>query len=79
MQLAGHQACRVALRAITQISLRSPPTSATHYSPWLRNGMLVGLSDTTSHATRPRQRKARLLLGVLRDRPDDVLPCAHDL
>jgi hypothetical protein len=29
------------------------------------NGMLAGLSDTTSHSTRPRQRKARLLLEVL--------------
>ena len=41
--------------------------------------MLVGLSDTTSHGTRPGQRKARLLLEVLRDRPDDVLRFAHDL
>nr|MBA2472957.1 IS66 family transposase [Pseudonocardiales bacterium] len=45
----------------------------------LRSGMLVGLSDTTSHGTRPGQRKARLLLEVLRDRPDDVLRFAHDL
>ena len=45
----------------------------------LRNGMLVGLSDTTSQATRPGERKARLLLEVLRDRPDDVLRFAHDL
>ena len=44
-----------------------------------RNGMLVGLSDTTSHGTRPGERKARLLLEVLRDRPDDVLRFAHDL
>ncbi len=44
-----------------------------------RNGMLVGLSDTTSHGTRPGQRKARLLLKVLRDRPDDVLRFAYDL
>jgi transposase len=44
-----------------------------------RNGLLVGLSDTTSHTTRPRERKARLLLEVLRDRPDDVLRFAHDL
>jgi transposase len=43
------------------------------------NGLLVGLSDTTSHATRPGQRKARLLLQVLRDRPEDVLRFAHDL
>ncbi len=45
----------------------------------LRDGMLVGLSDTTSAGTRPGQRKARLLLEVLRDRPDDVLRFAHDL
>jgi transposase len=45
----------------------------------LRNGMLVGLSDTLSHGTRPGQRKARLLLEVLRDRPEDVLRFAHDL
>jgi transposase len=44
-----------------------------------RHGMLVGLSDTTSHGTRPGERKARLLLEVLRDRPDDVLRFAHDL
>jgi transposase len=44
-----------------------------------RNGMLVGLSDTTSAGTRPGQRKARLLLEVLRDRPNDVLRFAHDL
>jgi hypothetical protein len=39
----------------------------------LRNGMLVGLSDTLSASTRPGERKARLLLEVLRDRPDDDL------
>jgi transposase len=44
-----------------------------------RNGMLVGLSATTSHGTRPGERKARLLLEVLRDRPEDVLRFAHDL
>jgi hypothetical protein len=45
----------------------------------LRDGMLVGLSDTLSAGTRPGERKARLLLEVLRDRPDDVLRFAHDL
>jgi hypothetical protein len=45
----------------------------------LREGMLVGLSETTTHGTRPGERKARLLLEVLRDRPDDVLRFAHDL
>ena len=41
--------------------------------------MLVGLSDTTSHGARPGERKARLLLEVLRDRVGDVLRFAHDL
>ena len=45
----------------------------------LRHGMLVGLSDTLSHGTRPGERKARLLLEVLRDRPGDVLRFVHDL
>jgi transposase len=44
-----------------------------------RHGVLVGLSDTTSHGDRPGERKARLLLEVLRDREDDVLRFAHDL
>ena len=46
---------------------------------WFRHGVLVGLSDTASHRTRPGQRKARLLLEVLRDREADVLRFAHDL
>ena len=45
----------------------------------LRNGRAVGLSDTSSHGARPGERKARLLLEVLRDREDDVLRFAHDL
>jgi hypothetical protein len=40
---------------------------------------LVGLSATTSHGNRPGERKARLLLEVLRDREPDVLRFAHDL
>lgn len=44
-----------------------------------RDGVKVGLSDTTSHGTKPGERKARLLLEVLRDREDDVLRFAHDL
>ncbi|MGH3912983.1 MAG: IS66 family transposase [Pseudonocardiaceae bacterium] len=43
------------------------------------DGVLVGLSDTTSHGNRPGERKARLLLEVLRDRQADVLRFAHDL
>jgi hypothetical protein len=45
----------------------------------LRDGKLVGLSDTTSHGTRPGERKARLLLEVLRDREGDVLRFVDDL
>jgi len=44
-----------------------------------RDGVKVGLSDTTSHGNRPAERKARLLLEVLRDREPDVLRFAHDL
>jgi hypothetical protein len=44
-----------------------------------RDGVLVGLSATTTHGTRPGQRKARLLLEVLRDRQADVLRFADDL
>lgn len=43
------------------------------------DGVKVGLSDTTSQGNRPGERKARLLLEVLRDRQDDVLRFAHDL
>lgn len=46
---------------------------------WFRQGVLVGLSDTTSQGSRPGERKARLLLEVLRDREADVLRFAHDL
>jgi len=44
-----------------------------------RSGVRVGLSNTLSHQNRPGQRKARLLLEVLRDREADVLRFAHDL
>src|SRR5262249_2488469 len=44
-----------------------------------RQGVLVGLSDTISHGNRPGERKARLLLEVLRDREGDVLRFADDL
>ena len=44
-----------------------------------RDGVRVGLSDTTSHGKRPGERKTRLLLEVLRDRQADVLRFAHDL
>jgi transposase len=44
-----------------------------------KDGVLVGLSDTTSRGDRPGERTARLLLEVLRDREADVLRFAHDL
>jgi len=44
-----------------------------------RNGVRVGLSDTTTPSDRPGARKARLLLEVLRDREADVLRFTHDL
>jgi transposase len=44
-----------------------------------KDGVLVGLSDTTSRGDRPGERPARLLLEVLRDREGDVLRFAHDL
>ena len=44
-----------------------------------RQGVLVGLSQTTSGGTRPGERKARLLLEVLRDREADVLRFSRDL
>jgi transposase len=44
-----------------------------------RDGVRVGLSDTTNHGNRPGERKARLLLEVLRDRKPDVLRFTHDL
>ena len=43
------------------------------------DGVRVGLSDTTGHTHRPGERKARLLLEVLRDRAEDVLRFAYDL
>jgi len=44
-----------------------------------RDGVLVGLSATTIHGNRPGERKARLLLDVLRNREADVLRFTHDL
>jgi transposase len=44
-----------------------------------RDGVLVGLADTTTHGNRPGERKARLLLKVLRNRQADVLRFVHDL
>ena len=58
---------------------RSPDEVRDTLISRFRHGVLVGLSDTTSHGTRPGERKARLLLEVLRDRQADVLRFAHDL
>jgi transposase len=44
-----------------------------------RDAVIVGLSQTASHGDRPGERKARLLLHVLRHRESDVLRFAHDL
>jgi transposase len=44
-----------------------------------KNGVLVGLSETTRHGDRPGERKARLLLEALRDRQADVLRFTTDL
>ena len=55
------------------------PTVASTLIQQFHNGVLVGLSETTSHGNRPGERKARLLLEVLRDRQADVLRFAHDL
>ena len=43
------------------------------------DGVLVGLSDTTSRGDQPGERKTRLLLEALRDRKGDVLRFAPDL
>jgi len=44
-----------------------------------RHGVLDGLSQTAGDGQRPGERKARLLLEVLRGRQADVLRFAHDL
>lgn len=44
-----------------------------------RHGVLVGLKTTNEHGNRPGERKTRLLLEELRDRPDDVLRFTTDL
>lgn len=44
-----------------------------------KDGVRVGLSETTRHGDRPGERKTRLLLEVLRDREADVLRFTGDL
>lgn len=55
------------------------PTTRDELIYLFRQGVLVGLCDTDHHGQRPGERKARLLLEVLRDRRQDVLRFAHDL
>jgi hypothetical protein len=45
----------------------------------LRQGVLVGLSATTSHGDRPGEKKARALLEAFRDREGDILRFVDDL
>jgi len=45
----------------------------------LRQGVLVGLSATTSHGHAPGENKARLLLETFRDRQADILRFVQDL
>jgi len=59
----------------TAIDTQTRDTLITRF----RHGVLVGLSDIRHHGSRPGERKARLLLEVLRDRQTDVLRFAHDL
>lgn len=44
-----------------------------------RQGVLVGLKTTETHGNRPGERKTRLLLEELHDRPEDVLRFTIDL
>lgn len=55
------------------------PTVRDELVTRFRNGVRVGLSDTTSHGHRPGERKTRLLLQALRDRESDVLRFTTDL
>ena len=70
-----HQANLARDHGATQVAdqVRDPQTDR------FRHGVRVGLSDTLHHGTRPGERKARLLLQVLRDREDDVLRFTTDL
>ena len=55
------------------------PVTKTELIDTFHSGVRVGLSDTLAPANRPGQRKARLLLELLRDREADVLRFTHDL
>ena len=56
----------------------APVQSIAEHRRSFRQGVLVGLSKTLNHGTRPGERKARLLLECLRDREDDVLRFVSD-
>jgi hypothetical protein len=76
-----------ALRALIRHANLARAAGRTAIDPQARDtlvirfghGVRVGLSDTRHHGSRPGERKARLLLEVLRDRQADVLRFAHDL
>ena len=70
-----HQANLARDAGLDQIDLAVRDTLISRF----RHGVLVALSDTLGEGTRPGERKARLLLQVLRDRQTDVLRFAHDL
>jgi hypothetical protein len=55
------------------------PVTAQPLIEEFRAGVLVGLSHTTSHGSRPGERKTRLLLECLHDREADVLRFTTDL
>lgn len=75
LQVLIHQANLARAAGATGIEEQVRQALITRY----RNGVRVGLSATASHGSRPGERKARLLLEVLRDRQDEVLRFAHDL
>jgi len=52
---------------------RDPAPTTEELLRDFRHGVLVGLSPTLSHGTRPGERKAHLLLECLSGHPDDVL------
>src|SRR5215213_8829414 len=68
-----------ALRALIGEANRAREQALDAIPDDVRDELLGGLSDTLSAGTRPGERKARLLLEVLRDRPADVVRFAHDL
>jgi hypothetical protein len=76
-----------ALRGLIHEANTARAAGADHIDPTVkdelvrrfRQGVLVGLKATSNHGQRPGERKTRLLLEELRDRPDDVLRFATDL